>query len=96
MSSSGSGAAVNGMRNLFLNYVQNGVDQATINTLYRNYQISPEMFSWSARKLIKEGLSSDPRWTDIDAVIDRMNSTVTNRAAGVLKLQLLTLQKPVC
>jgi len=61
-------------RNQFLQYIQNGVDEATINTILVKYRARPTMFSSSAQKILKKGLSLDPRWDDIDAVIDRLNS----------------------
>lgn len=62
------------IKNQFFQYIQNGVDEATINTILAKYKNRPYMFSWSARKIIKKALSPDPRWSDIDAVIDRFNS----------------------
>ena len=39
-----------------------------------NFKLRPHMFSWSARKIIKAGPSSDPRWGDIDAILERLNA----------------------
>lgn len=55
----------------FLHYIQNGVDEATIKKIVANYRRFPNMFSWSAGKIIT---TSDRRWGDVDAIIDRLNA----------------------
>jgi hypothetical protein len=58
----------------FLQYIENGVDGVTINTIYVTWKNYPKKFSRKSRRIILESMNKDPRWNDFDQVIDRLNA----------------------
>ena len=70
---------INGIKNKeqkrqFLQYIENGIDDVTINTIYVTWKNYPKMFSKKSRKIIEDSMSKDPRWNEFDEVVDRLNA----------------------